>query len=353
MNIKRILPMETNLVFRNIRDFVNQEEYQIYRSDKSPICFFLDAVTYNNLGDQAIALAMECFLNDCVGNDRLRVINESDLIKYIASLKKNICKRDLIVLSGGGNMGDLYPRYESLRRLVIKSFPENQIIVFPSTIDYAKDSYGQRELQREIQLYGSHQKLTVCARERKSYEILNGFCQNVLLIPDIVLYLENKVKIDLRDRIGIGIGLRDDAESTFDYDLREALLNEIKNLGLHYEQVTTMSAIEERIFSYSERKSIIQNKLNEFAKFEFIITDRLHGVIFSILSQTPCIVYDNKNHKVFGVCENIHHRNVICAEAGKKISGYIEEVRDKKDTVKERKTYKEFEELADLIRSYL
>lgn len=39
-------------------------------------------------------------------------------------------------------------------------------------------------------------------------------------------------------------------------------------------------------------------KLDQFRKSNIILTDRLHGMIFALITGTPAIVFDNKNHKV-------------------------------------------------------
>ena len=42
-------------------------------------------------------------------------------------------------------------------------------------------------------------------------------------------------------------------------------------------------------------------KMNKFRQAKFAITDRLHGMIFSIITGTPCIVFGNYNHKLKSV----------------------------------------------------
>ena len=42
----------------------------------------------------------------------------------------------------------------------------------------------------------------------------------------------------------------------------------------------------------------VYKKITEFSKYKVVVTDRLHGMIFSLLSKTPCIVFDNKTKKV-------------------------------------------------------
>ena len=59
------------------------------------------------------------------------------------------------------------------------------------------------------------------------------------------------------------------------------------------------------------RKSVIVNKLKEFAGAQLVITDRLHGMVFCYLTNTPCIVFSNYNHKVLGTYEWIKDVNYI------------------------------------------
>lgn len=40
------------------------------------------------------------------------------------------------------------------------------------------------------------------------------------------------------------------------------------------------------------------NLLNEISQLDIVITDRLHGMIFCYITGTPCIVFDNDNHKI-------------------------------------------------------
>ena len=44
----------------------------------------------------------------------------------------------------------------------------------------------------------------------------------------------------------------------------------------------------------------VYNKLTEFASARLVITDRLHGLIFSAITNTPCIAFDNLSGKVHG-----------------------------------------------------
>ena len=50
---------------------------------------------------------------------------------------------------------------------------------------------------------------------------------------------------------------------------------------------------------------------NAFRHTELVITDRLHGMIFSAITGTPCIVINSKSPKVRGCYEWIRHLDYI------------------------------------------
>ena len=306
MNIKRILPIEANLIIKNIKDYVFQEKVHYLKDTDKPRCYFLDAASYDNLGDQAIALAMTYFLTDVFGEERVAVVNEIDLLRQFKSIKAEIKPKDVIALSGGGNMGDKYPRYEAIRRKVIKAFPNNRIVIFPQTIDYTNDKYGKKQLKKSVQVYRNHKNLYVCARENRSLNIMKKLYKDrVYLVPDIVFYLWEKIEFSASERKNVGICLRDDDESILTIDLKNRVRDEVSKKYC-FRDISTIKTGTEKIVSMEQRYNAIYDKISEFSEFKCIITDRLHGMIFSLLSMTPCCVFDNKNHKVFGIVESWH-----------------------------------------------
>lgn len=301
--------MDTNLYLKNIRDFIVQKEYKVPITCEGMVrCFYLDAASYNNLGDQAIALSMELFLNDIFGKENVNVFSEKEVIHYIKSLKKQIRPGDIIALSGGGNMGDLYPRYEALRRILIKNFKNNRIVVFPQTVDYSCGKYGKREFDRGIAVYKSHPDLFVCVRERNSFDILIRQLPNVVLVQDIVFYLYGKIFVNSKNFVSnqVGLCLRKDKESLLS---KEQYINIEKKIKEQSERVfvfTTMAEIKEQ-YDFLIRKKLIVEKLKEISACKVVVTDRLHGMIFSLLAGVPCVAVDNSNHKVSNVADTIDY----------------------------------------------
>lgn len=303
MNYKHIFPIEFNYMLKNGLKFLNNSKINNIRKQKRTV-FYLDSASYLNIGDQAIAYAIEKFIINELPEFDFVQMTDKQFPFYYVDLKKKIKEEDIIVLSGGGNMGVDYPKYEAIRRKIIRSFPKNKIIIFPQTIDYNESAYAKKAFAKSKKLYNSHTQLYLCARERKSYDLMKKSYINVLLIPDIVFYLY-PIKLDIEKQSNkIGICFRQDNESTleknFDIQWNECIEQNGDNAII---LTTTPSSNTEINIEHRERAVI--EKIREFAKNRCIITDRLHGMIFSIITDTQCIAYDNKNKKVSGVLEII------------------------------------------------
>ena len=103
---------------------------------------------HGNLGDNAIALAEEMMLKQNFSQYEIYQIPEKFLYKCIDIAKEFINKDDVLLLHGGGNIGDTYLVPEEGRRKVIQLFPDNKIIIFPQTAffeDNEKLSRGHKK----------------------------------------------------------------------------------------------------------------------------------------------------------------------------------------------------------------
>lgn len=303
MLIKKIrnrLPINFYYALRFFKDFIFQKNIS-FKMSHNPKIWFLDSPDYENLGDQAIALGIIKFIKDNFSEHQLVEVLESDLIKNLSYLKKAIKKEDLIILQGGGNLGDIYPKYEFLRRQVIKNFPNNKIIIFPQSVWFSNTNKGYKEQNISSKIYGEHRYLNICARDSKSYETLKQiFPKNkILLCPDMALYLTNL--IENKDRDGIAICLREDSEKISFTKAQKNFLNEIVQKYGKFENITTLLKAKGYITS-NLRESLVLNKLKEFSKYQFVITDRLHGIIFSYITNTPCVFFPSKT----GKAENLY-----------------------------------------------
>lgn len=254
-----------------------------------------NAPSYGNIGDLAIAIAEKKFIKENLPQYEYIEILDKEIENEIEKMKKILTTDDIILLTGGGNLGDEYMDHEGRRRRVIEEFPNNKIVVMPQTIYFNDTEYGTRELEKAREIYNKHKHLTLIARERISLDIMKREFPsvNILLTPDIVMYLkeENNEKRD-----GAVMAMRSDSEKVLTIENMEKIKSEVsKNFDNIVLTDTHLGEIE---VSENIREKVVQEKLDEFKKAQLVITDRLHGMIFAAVTSTPCIVFSNYNHKI-------------------------------------------------------
>ena len=295
INVKKIFSLETNYFLKHIFEFLFVRKKIEVDNIKRKV-YFLDAPSYGNVGDQAIAFAMEQAMQQICDDYQFIEVQEDVFACYYHWLKKNINKDDIICLTGGGNLGDLYPKYEAIRRLIIKTFKKNTIIVFPQTYTYGSTIYSKRQEENSKKIYNSASNLILMAREEKSFNKMMKQYPNckVLLTHDIVLSLNYFNKYDHGDTIGLC--LRNDKEKIINKDIENKIVEVCKNPKI----LSTTKELKYRVTN-ENRRELVENTLKEFSKNRLIITDRLHGMIFAYITNTPCICMPNSTGKVEGV----------------------------------------------------
>ena len=118
----------------------------------------------------------------------------------------------------------------------------------------------------------------------------------VYLTPDIVMTLK-ETKNYTRD--GAMLLFRTDKEKTMkDETIEEIKEKMIQNYGKYVlSDMNIWNTITNNI-SYKEREKLLEDKFEQLQSSKVVITDRLHGMIFSAITETPCIVFNNFNHKI-------------------------------------------------------
>ena len=270
---------------------------QLWDTNFEKRCYVIGTPDHDNLGDHAIALSTIQYLAQILKEYQIIDITEDEYWKYRDSLIANTNPdKDLIVLQGGGNIGDQYPFIERIRKDIIQ-YIDAEKIVFPQTIYFSDSSQGNAEKKNIKDIYTSSKTLCLTAREEKSFSIMQDLFEGckVYLIPDIVL--RYRITVPECQRKNVLFCLRTDKEAKLSLNDRNYLKKQCQKFGeVHY----TDTCVKEYI-SKKERASYVDEKLNEFAKYKLIVTDRLHGMVFAALTGTPCIVLANYNYKIRGV----------------------------------------------------
>lgn len=318
---------------------------QLLKTDKGTP-FFVLSPTHGNMGDHAIAEAVTRMLTEMkldyteVTTGQLSLLNRHG---YMGALD-----RHLILVNGGGNLGTLWPDVERLFRKLIINNRNASIICLPNTIFYEKTEYGEKEKRKSQKIYNAHSNLTLCARERVSYNAMKPMYKNVVLIPDMALYLNHC--IDEQIRSGCMLCLRADREKT----LTDAMENEIMEQArkVFWDNVWRSDMNINVPVEIFEREAELEEKYAEFRSAELVITDRLHGMIFAAITGTPCIVVNSKSHKVKGCYEWIKELEYIrFVDDVRQIEAIYKSIPAKKYEYNNEKLSTFYEQLKDIIKN--
>lgn len=88
--------------------------------------------------------------------------------------------------------------------------------------------------------------------------------------------------------------MRNDVEKKISDSQVQKLFGVLQNYG----SVTVTDTVEPTLFPFEERFVYLDKMLEFFSNSRLVVTDRIHGMIFSYLTSTPCLVFGNYNHKV-------------------------------------------------------
>lgn len=250
---------------------------------------------HDNLGDSAIAVAEQKIIEKYFPNYEYKYISEETTDKCLPKVIPFVNPDDIIMFHGGGNLGNQYLYIENSRRNVIKAFPNNKIFSFPQTIFFTNDNNGEKEFEISKQIYNNHKNLILMARDKISYDIMkeNFYNNQVFFTPDIVTILDETSSS--ANRNGVLFIVRSDIESAVDLNKYKKISDICKK---YYSNIDfSDTAIKENILSHIKHEKL-NDMLDRYRDSELIITDRLHGMIFAAITSTPCLAFDNYNHKI-------------------------------------------------------
>jgi pyruvyl transferase EpsO len=142
----------------------------------------LDFPWHMNVGDSAIWLGALAFLR----RNRNRVVYICDPSTYSTREAAKRMGDAMVLLSGGGNFGDIYRENQALRERVAADFPDRRIVQLPQTVWFstaeASESAGRR-LSR-------HPDFTLMVRDDRSRELAEqALGVPAVLCPDMAFAL--------------------------------------------------------------------------------------------------------------------------------------------------------------------
>ena len=281
---------------------------KLYMTSTSKRVILFNSPDYNNIGDHAIALAERFFFNTYFPEYEFIEVSCDQFQKEAQKIKKVIKDEDILVITGGGNIGSLWPRIHDDAMGVISLFPNNKILIFPQTIYFENSNFGEREKREFQKIIKQHGKVSVVVREERSYHLLQSLFDEtvtIIMVPDMAFLLDyNREK----DKRGLGICIRGDKESTLNID---ALCEKLKNIDM--DKVMLSTVVDKPVYLNDRRRAVVEI-LEQISDCEIVVTDRLHCMIFCILTNTPCVAFDNLSGKLYEVYRWVEDKAnvVIC-----------------------------------------
>ena len=299
MSVKKFIPLKIKQVLNSYlaKHNINGD----LSSDKKKIFIGL-AADYGNLGDVAISYAQYHFLITHFPDYEIIDVPISQTLANIRVIKKVIKPHDIITTVGGGNLTNQYQEIEDFRLAWLNTFPHNRFVSFPQTIDFSHDDKGRESLTRSFKQYNQHSQFTMFARESVSYELIKKLLpKTTLFCPDIVLTLDQSQPELIRK--GVVSCIRNDGESNLSKYDRAALL---AGIAQQYgdDVLFTDTHIDGSNLSWQQREDELMTIWARFRGAKLVVTDRLHGMIFSVITKTPCVVLTNSNHKILQTYKN-------------------------------------------------
>ena len=247
-----------------------------------------------NIGDQAQAVAIHAWLEKHFPEKAVIELDKELSRYYLPALKKLLTPEDIIFLHSGGNLGDRGIWSENIRRLLIKNIPGNKIVSLPQTIFFSDTQNGRRQKEISQKIYRSHPDLVVIGRDPYSGDLAQNLFPNAqtFCMPDFVLSLPQKTTNSENSLPKVLLCLRLDNESALSDDQRKTV-----HSLLPYECTYYDTTLDDPI-PLAKRKKVLEKSLELFLSHDVVITDRYHGLIFTVLCQKPCVVLRTVDHKL-------------------------------------------------------
>jgi exopolysaccharide biosynthesis predicted pyruvyltransferase EpsI len=278
----------------------------------------VDFPNHANVGDSAIWLGELAYLRSF---DSVALGYTCDVRSYSRAALARYLGDGVILLSGGGNLGDLWEPYQQLRERVIADFPGNRIIQLPQSIHFQR----RENLERARRVFDAHPDLTLLIRDRQSLALAaSEFRTPARLCPDMAFALgplarpcqptADLVWLSRTDKESLRYGpvSAEHMAARVDWiseptDLFTNLRNRFEHRLLRHPSVLRgLAPLRSRLWERAARRRLHRGCVL-LASGRTVLTDRLHGHILSVLLGIPHYLLDNTTGKVRSFYETWTH----------------------------------------------
>src|SRR6266496_4567 len=278
--------------------------------DTKQRCIYVDYPLHANIGDLLINHGSEQFFKE-QGLNIWRRYNQYGFPRRI----NGVTKKDVFLLHGGGNLGDLWEPYQSFRESILELYPENRVIFLPQTVHF-QSAERKRESLRKM---SAHRNLDVFTRDYASQEQLRaGGLDCVSMAPDMAHSLMGVIKPSSTSPPNSELGLiRNDREGSLppeelrnskypvlDWDHGTIALSRRMSHPVVLRAVKAVGRygrpLDAHGLWYWHVKGMIGDGVDLLSRYETIITNRLHAILLGLLLGRKVKAWDNSYGKLSG-----------------------------------------------------
>lgn len=275
----------------------------------APVALF-DYPDHKNAGDSAIWMGTVKLFSDLMPR---RLISREDLLSTSFHLPE-FPRDTVIVLSGGGNFGELYPHIQAWRERLIGHYAGHRIVQLPQSVHF----WSQNAIERVGQICRAHSDFHFLGRDAASVQWVRGTLGlTATLAPDVAMCLCGTLERFPAQQAIVAL-LRDDQEGLGYADMARRLgipvtdwpadpaqfpFSTSRWLGRLYERwprrLASLRTARRPLFDRMAG-SRLQAACSLLSRGRCVISDRLHAHILCDVLGIDHVVLDNSYGKVSG-----------------------------------------------------
>ncbi|NEO31565.1 MAG: polysaccharide polymerase [Symploca sp. SIO3C6] len=300
-------------------------------------CALLDYPNHCNVGDHLIWLGEIFYLTDVL---KTKINYTANISNFNAEKMEQQIGNAPILLSGGGNLGDLWLHEQNFREKIISRYQDRPIIILPQTVYFSEPE----NLRKAANIFNNHPNLTLFVRCHQSYKTATKYFYNcrVFMAPDMAFQLVGMpgLKSQKQQKESILFLCREDKElnqefeadyigidqitvedwSAFRYKHPQPkiwtipgmikVVSEARKQGNLLPREWISRQLWKYLHSYTDkfeqiydpnmqRKSwnFMHHAVYQFSQYDLVITNRLHGHILCLILGIPHVLLPNAYYK--------------------------------------------------------
>lgn len=260
-----------------------------------PMVFLFGVPYHSNMGDHAQTYCLLNWFKKYLPQHRVFITMLTNATPTrLKMIRSSFRKGDILICHSGYHITDMYHERDVYEK-VIQLFPEEVVRVMPQTIFF----HQQTHAEQCAKVFNSHGRCIMLCRDVCSYKTAQSLfvgCRTHLY-PDIVTSLIGVFPVaQLTSREGVLFCMRNDKEAFYS---KEQISDVRKLIETHFPTRMSDTTVEMPVRVIArDRQRILAEVFADMAKSRVVVTDRYHGTIFSLVSNTPVIVVNSTDHKL-------------------------------------------------------